>query len=67
MGTCVIAADTLNEGYQSVEGGPERASERREERGRRRSVGEIRAKRKVKEVEEKAQAAFQPKNSIIVF
>lgn len=54
MATCVIAADTLNEGYQSMEvwhGGRARISGRREERGR--SVGEIRAKNKVLEVEEK--------------
>lgn len=40
MGTCVIAADTLNEGYQSMEvwqGGRARMSERREEM---KSVGE---------------------------
>lgn len=46
MGTCVIAADTLNEGYQSMEawhGGKARMSERREERGKGRSVGEISA------------------------
>ncbi len=47
MATCVIAADTLNEGYQSMEvwyGGRARIRGRREERGR--SVGEIRAKKK---------------------
>lgn len=46
MGTYVIAADMLNEGYQSMEvwhGGRDRLSERREERSRRRNVGEIRA------------------------
>lgn len=69
MGTCVIAADTLNEGYQSMEvwhGGRARMSERREERGRKRSGGEIRAKKKVVEIEEKRMsrkksswAAFQ--------
>ncbi len=54
MATCVIAADTLNEGYQSMEvwyGGRARIRGRREERGR--SVGEIRAKKKVVEIEEK--------------
>lgn len=69
MGTCVITADTLNEGYQSMEvwhGGRARMSERREERGRKRSGGEIRAKKKVVEIEEKRMsrkksswAAFQ--------
>lgn len=60
MGTCVIAADTLNEGYQSTEvwrGGRARMSGRREERGR--SVGEIRAKNKVVETEEKGTSERQ--------
>lgn len=38
MGTCVIAADTLNEGYQSVEvwhGGWARREERRKKKRRR--------------------------------
>lgn len=52
MGTCVIAADTLNEGYQSMEGRA-RMSKRREERGRRKSIGEITAEKKVVKIEEK--------------
>lgn len=50
MGTCVIAADTLNEGYQSMQGGPERR--RGEARGGRRTGG-ITAGKKV--VEKKAK------------